>query len=240
MNKIALVTGGNSGIGYATARLLKEKGYDVFISGRHSDRLGQAADELGVESLLADMTNPEDIGKLASHFSESGLDFLVVSAGIPKTFPIADLTVDDFSEIFNTNVQGPLLLIKELVTALEKRQGSISTVSSAITEIGRPNLYLYAATKGAVHAFVRNLSIELAPKKICVNAVAPGVTDTPIFTKAGMSSEEIAEFKKVLEADIPMGRLGNPEEIAHVIVAQLESTYTTGSVWIVDGGMSAL
>jgi NAD(P)-dependent dehydrogenase (short-subunit alcohol dehydrogenase family) len=240
MKKIALVTGGNSGIGYATAKLLKEKGYEVFISGRDPDRVKQAADTLGVNSIVADMTDPEKIRMLASQFLESGLDVLVNNAGIPKNFSISNLTVDDFSEIFNTNVRGPLLLIKELLPALDKRHGSITTVSSAITEMGKPNLFLYAATKGAVNAFTRSLAIELAPQKIRVNAVAPGITETSIFTKAGMNPEEIAEFKKILEADIPMGSLGRPEEIAQVIVAQVESTYVTGAVWNVDGGVSAV
>lgn len=240
MKKIALVTGGNSGIGYATAKLLKEKDYEVFISGRNSDRLKQAADELGVQSVLADMSKPEDIHKLATGFLESGLDVLVNNAGVPKFVPINDFTVDDFAEVFNTNVRGPLLLIQALLLALEKRQGSITTVTSIVINKGIPTAFLYAASKGGVNAFTRNLAVELAPKRIRINAVAPGPIDTPIFTKVGLKLEEVEDFKKTLESRTPMERFGKPEEVAQVIVAQLESTYVTGAVWVVDGGVSVV
>jgi len=240
MKKIALVTGGNSGIGYATAKLLKEKDYEVFISGRNSDRLKQATDELGVQSVLADMSKPEDIHKLATGFLESGLDVLVNNAGVPKFVPISDFTVDDFAEVFNTNVRGPLLLIQALLLALEKRQGSITTVTSIATDKGIPTAFLYAASKGGVNAFTRNLAVELAPKRIRINAVAPGPIDTPIFTKVGLKPEEVEDFKKTLESRTPMERFGKPEEVAQVIVAQLESTYVTGAVWVVDGGVSVV
>jgi len=242
MKKIALVTGGNSGIGYATAKLLKEKNYEVFISGRNSDRLKQAADELGVKSVLADMSKPEDIHKLAAGFLESGLDVLVNNAGITKPIFISEFTLNDFSEIFNVNVRGPLLLIRDLLPALEKRQGSISTVSAAIVtkSMGMSGFSLYAASKGAVDCFTRNLVTELAPKGIRINAVSPGFTDTPIFTKTNLAPEEVAGFKETLKPGIPLARLGEPEEVAQVIVAQLESTYVTGAVWVVDGGVSVV
>lgn len=242
MKKIALVTGGNSGIGYATAKLLKEKGYEVFISGRDANRLQQAADELGVNSVLADMSKPDDIKRLAATFLESGLDVLINNAGIAKAVPISNIRWEDFSEIFSTNVWGPILLITELLPALEKHQGSISIVSSMIVarSMGTPTLCLYAATKGAVDAFTRNLVTELTTKKIRINVVSPGPIDTPMFDKSGNNPEEIAEFKKALASQIPMQRLGTSEEVAQVIIAQLEATYVTGAVWIVDGGVSVV
>lgn len=241
MKKIALVTGGNSGIGYATAKLLRDKGYDVFISGRNLVRLQQAADELGVKLLLADMSKPEDIKQLASVFLESGLDVLVNSAGSAMVIPINNIAWENFSELFSTNVWGALLLIKELLPALEKRQGSISTVSSIVADrMANPGVCLYAATKGAVNAFTRNLVAELTPRKIRINAVAPGPIDTPMFTNPEANPEEINELKKMLASKIPMGCLGKPEEVAQVIVAQLESTYVTGAIWVVDGGVSVV
>ncbi|WP_353570860.1 SDR family oxidoreductase [Candidatus Albibeggiatoa sp. nov. BB20] len=237
--KTALVTGGNSGIGYATANLLKEQGYEVTISGRNPKKLEKAADELGANKILADLSDPEDIKKLASHFLKDGLDVLVNNAGIPMLMPITDITADNFNDIFNINVRGPLLLIQELLPALEKREGSVCSVSSVVaTAMGTPGISLYAATKGAVNAFTLNLAIELAPRNIRINAVAPGPIDTPIFMKTGFDSEQAEELKKAMSSKIPMERLGTPEEVAEIILAQLESTYVTGAVWVVDGGVS--
>lgn len=240
MKKIALVTGGNSGIGYATAKLLKERGYEVFISGRNQEKLQQAADQLGVKSILADMSKPEDIERLASAFLKSGLDVLVNNAGVLKFVTVTGFLPADFSEVFNINVRGPLLLIQGLLPALEKRQGSITTVTSVASSKGTPSVFLYAASKGAVNSFTYNLAIELASKRIRINAVAPGFTDTPIFIKSGVKPEEIDELMKSVEYRIAMERFGKPEEIAQVIVAQLESTYVTGAVWVVDGGVSVV
>ncbi len=240
MKKIALVTGGNSGIGYATAKLLKEKDYEVFISGRDANRLQQSANELGVKSILADMSNPDDVTKLAANFLESGLNVLVNNAAIGKFFPVGAFTLDDFSELFNTNVRGPLFLIQALLPALEKRQGSISNISSLSTRKGLPGAFLYGATKGAVNAFTQNLAIDLSPKKIRVNAIELGPIDTPMHTKLGLTKEESEELMKLVSQKIPMQRYGNPEEVAHVIVAQLESTYVSGAVWVVDGGVSVV
>jgi len=242
MEKIALVTGGNSGIGYATARLLKDKGYKVFISGRNRERLEQAANELDVDYLLADMSKPEEIKELASKFSETGLDVLVENAGIAKAILLQDICWNDFEDIFTINVWGPLFLIKELVPALEKNNGgSINIVSSVVAKTSeKPGISLYAATKGAVNSFMRNLVTELTPKNIRINAVAPGPIDTPMFNKVNPNDEEVAELKKILGDEIPIGRLGKPEEIAQVIVAQLEASYVTGAIWKVDGGVSVI
>lgn len=241
MDKTALVTGGNSGIGYATAKLLKEKGYTVFISGRNADAVQQAAEQLGVQHLIADMSKPEEITQLAAHFSETGLDALVNNAGMAKGLPIDALAWEDLQEIFSVNVWGPLFLIKELLPALEKKQGSISMVSSVVAEVlQKPGLCLYSATKGAVNGFTRNLVMELTPRNIRINAVAPGPIDTPMFTKVTPDAEVVAAFKQSLESTIPMSRLGKPEEVAQVIVAQLEATYVTGAVWTVDGGVSVV
>ncbi len=237
MSKVALVTGGNSGIGFATCKLFKEKGYTVFLSGRNPERVKQAAQELGVEYLIADMGNPHDIQALASNFLKDGLDVLINNAAIAKFKSINELTEEDFSECFNINVRGPMLLIKEMLPALEKQQGSIVNVSSIIVDNGVPNYSLYAATKGALDSLTRSLALELAPRKIRINIVSPGAIDTPIFTKVGLSKEKAALLRSKREILIPLSRYGNPEEVAAVIAAQAESTYVTGSVWKVDGGV---
>jgi len=239
MQKTALVTGGNSGIGYATAKLLKEKNYAVTICGRDAARVAQAASELGVEGVVADMGNAEHVQQLVAHFVDKPLDVLVNNAAIARFMPLGFCTSEDFDEFFNINVRGPLDLIKGLQPSLEKTRGSITNVSSAVVSNGLANAALYAATKGAIESVTKSLAIEFAPTGVRVNAVAPGAIDTPIIAKLGLDSQTQAAMVAHMETTIPLGRFGRAEEVAIVIVAQLESTYTTGAIWRVDGGVDA-
>lgn len=238
MQKTALVTGGNSGIGYATAKLLKAKGYDVTICGRNSERVDQAASELGVKGIVADMGIESDVIKLAKYFEGKPLNALVNNAAIARFAPLAYCTSADFNEFMNTNVRGPLDLIKGVLPALQKAGGSITNVSSAVVNNGLANAALYAATKGALDAFTKSLAIEFAPIGVRINAVSPGAIDTLIITKLGLDEQTQAAIKAHLETTIPLGRYGKAEEVAEVIVAQLESSYTTGAIWAVDGGVN--
>lgn len=239
MDKIALVTGGNSGIGYATADLLKQRNYNVYIAGRNAGSISQAAKKLNVNALQADLGKLDDIESLAAHFSESGLDVLVNNAGIAGAAPVDQYTEENFTDHFHTNVRGPMFLIKQLIPAMEMRGAAITTVSSIIATHGFPGAAVYAATKGAVDAFTRSLALELAPRKIRVNAVAPGAIDTPIFKKMGLSEEQQQGIREHHAATVPLKRMGTPDEVAEVIVSQLDSTYVTGAVWSVDGGVDA-
>ena len=239
MNKKALITGGNSGIGYATASLFKDRGYQVTISGRNSEKLSKAAAELGVEWVIADMARIEDLKMIATKFAENGLDVLVNNAGIAAFMPIDAHTELDYERFLNTNIRGPLALIQALLPALRIRQGCIINVSSAICSNGLPNASLYAATKGAVDSFSRSLALELAPQNIRVNVVSPGAIETPIFSKMGLDEKQMEAIKANVESTIPMQRYGRPEEVAQVIFAQVEATYVTGAIWGVDGGIDA-
>lgn len=239
MNKIALITGGNSGIGYAAAKRFMEKGYSVTIVGRNHRAVDHAARELSVKSFVADMRNPDDLAKLAVNFSNTGLDVLVNNAGISTPKPITDISLEDFSQVFETNVRAPLFLIKELCPALSMRQGCVVNVSSVITKKGAVNASLYSATKGSINALTKSLALELAPRNIRVNAVAPGLIETPLFEKRGLSQNEIKRVKETYQEKIAMNRFGRAEEVADVILSLIESTYVTGSVWDVDGGFSA-
>ena len=240
MQKVALVTGGNSGIGYAVAKLLKQKEYDVTICGRDSERVKTAAEELSVSFLIADLADSFQVDDVVEHFSGKPLNVLVNNAAIAKFMPLSLCTDDNFDEIFNINVRAPINLIKGLTPSLKMTQGSVTNVSSAIVNNGLPNASLYAATKGALEAATKSIALELAPLGIRVNALAPGAIDTPIINKLGIDQDTLAVMKAQQEAMIPMRRYGQPEEIAEVIVAQLESTYTTGAVWEVDGGVNAI
>jgi NAD(P)-dependent dehydrogenase (short-subunit alcohol dehydrogenase family) len=167
------------------------------------------------------------------------LDVLVNNAAMAKLQPLSAITPADFDELFHVNVRGPLLLIQELLPALEKKGGCVVTVSSAIVKKAVPHTTLYAASKGAVEAFTRILAKELAVSGIRINAVAPGAIATPLFNKIGLSPEELLSLKKMQEQNIPLGRYGEPDEVAKVILALVESSYVTGAVWRVDGGVTA-
>lgn len=237
--KKALVTGGNSGIGYSTAKLLKEKGYEVTITGRSSERVIKAATELGVKGIVADMSDLNQLKALATNFTD-GLDALVLNAAIAKFIPLSVSNIEFYNEILDTNIRGPFFLCQYLEQALIKRKGAISFISSAIVNNGLANASLYAASKGAVDALCKSLAVELAPHNVRVNAISPGAIDTPIINKIGIPEEHIAAIKAQVEETIPMSRYGQPEEIAEVIASQLESTYVTGAIWQVDGGVNSI
>ena len=239
MQPTALITGGNSGIGYATAKLFKDNGYDVTITGRDETRLAEAAEKLDVKGFTADMSSVEDIAALANHYKDSPLNVLVNNAGICKVAPLEYLNTSDIEESLNINVRGTMLLTQQLLTSLRKAKGCVINVSSAIVENGVPNSSLYAASKGAIDAFTRNLALELAPDEVRVNAVTPGSIDTPLFGKLGIPETEVNAIREQIKSTIPLQRHGKPEEVAQVIYAQVNSTYVTGSIWTVDGGVAA-
>jgi NAD(P)-dependent dehydrogenase (short-subunit alcohol dehydrogenase family) len=238
MNKLALITGGNSGIGRATAQLMSEAGYEVVISGRNEAELGRAAQELGVSSTLADMGKMDDVKALGARFSD-GLDVLVNNAGIASLIPLGLYREEDFWLHFGINVQGPIFLMQELLSALEQRRGCVVNISSISASRGAAGAGLYAATKGALEAITGCLAIELAPRGIRVNAVSPGAIDTPIFSKLGIPPDTLKAMRLQHEAAIPLRRFGDPMEVAKVVLAQVEATYVTGAVWTVDGGLTA-
>ena len=237
MTKTVLVTGGNSGIGYAIAGSFKNKGYKVYISGRNEEKVQKAASELGVECITFDLSDLSQIENLDTTFFNEGLDVLVNNAGIAHPLPVEMYSLDNFDDHINTNLRAPIFLIKHLLSALEKNKGCIINLSSIITRKGAPGFGIYAATKGAIEAFTRNLAIELAPKNIRINAICPGAIDTPMFYKFGLTKEESDHAKEQVVSTIPMNRLGKSNEIAEVVISQAESTYVTGATWHVDGGV---
>ncbi|MBS1598336.1 MAG: SDR family oxidoreductase [Bacteroidetes bacterium] len=242
-NKNAVITGGNSGIGLATAKEFIAEGASVIITGRNKEALDKSVQELGknAHAVIADSADLTSIYTLKRKVSEifPSIDILFVNAGISRFFPIEEVTEEVFDEVFNTNFKGAYFTIQQLLP-LFKNGSSIILNASLNAHIGRPTASLYAATKGAVLTLAKNLSAELMPRKIRVNAISPGPIDTPLHTKKGSTTEEDIANRNKTKSMIPIGRFGSPEEIAKLVTffASDEAPFVLGADIIVDGGMS--
>ena len=248
--KIALITGGNSGIGLATAELFLRAGARVAITGRDATTLESAAAELGelaapqdLIALRADVTVPAQLDHVMSEVRRrfGRLDVLFVNAGIGQFLPIAEATEEHFDRIFDTNVKGAYFTIQKALPLLT-RGASIILNSSIAGLIGMPNNSVYAASKAALRSFARTLSADLVDKGIRVNVISPGPVTTPILGRLGLTPEAVDEFAARVRQNVPLGRFGNPHEIAHaaVFLASDESTFFLGAELVADGGLSQL
>lgn len=241
--KVAVVTGGNSGIGLATAKRLQEEGAKVAISGRSKKTLDEAVKLLGdkLVAVQSDVSKLEDIDKLYSEVSKKlgKIDVLFVNAGIAKFSPVADTPENLYNEIFDINTKGAFYTIQKAVPYLNDG-ASIILNSSVAAETGVQGAGVYSATKAALRSFARTAASELVGRGIRVNTVAPGPIVTPIFGRTGLPQEAIDEFAKGVVARVPMQRFGQPEEVASVVafLASSDASYITGEEIHVDGGMN--
>jgi len=240
--KVAVITGGNSGIGLATAQRFHEEGARVVISGRDQKTLDQAVKTIGgdVIAVRADVSNLADLDRLYKTVAErfGKIDVLFANAGIAKFSPVADTTESLFDEIFDINVKGVFFTIQKALPLLNDG-ASIVINSSVASETGTPGAGVYSATKAAVRSFARTLTTELVDRGIRVNVVSPGPIRTPIFGRTGLSQEEVDEFARGIVSKVPMKRFGKPEEVADTVLflATPESSYIAGVDINVDGGM---
>jgi len=241
--KVAVITGGTTGIGFATARQFVEEGATVILTGQNPVTLEAARAEIGdaVEIVQSDASNEGDIKTLIESVVEKHgkIDVLFLNAGISRFAPWEEQSIEDFDHIFNVNVRGPWLAIKYGIPALKDGASIIITTSTA-NQSGVAQTSAYAATKAALAQLARTAAVELAPRGIRVNAVRPGPIDTPIFGKTGMSDEGIKKIEQDLVDAVPLGRIGASEEVASVVLflASKESSYVQGQEWTVDGGLS--
>jgi NAD(P)-dependent dehydrogenase (short-subunit alcohol dehydrogenase family) len=243
--KVAVVTGGNSGIGLATAKRLHEEGARVVITGRDAKTLDAAVSAIGDGSLAiqSDVSKLEDIDRLFSVVeSKVGkVDVLFANAGIAKFAPYTASQETLFDELFATNVKGVYFTLQKALPHL-KNGGSVIVNTSVVASKGTENMGIYAATKAAVRSFARTAASELRDRNIRVNAVAPGPIATPIFGRSGLSEEQIEGFKAGISERVPLRRIGRPEEIASAVafLASDDASYITGIELNVDGGMANL
>lgn len=243
--KTAVITGGNSGIGLATAKSFVDEGARVIIFGRNKDKLAQAQETLGnnVFTVQGNVTAAKDLARLASDVKKrsSKIDILFVNAGVAEFQPLSNADEAHFDRLFGVNVRGAYFTIKALEPLL-KDGASVILTTSASNELGLPGSSVYAATKAALRSFAQTLSAELIGRGIRVNAVSPGPIETPIYSRMGLSEEELAEAGGSLLSRVPLGRMGRPTEIAKSVLylASDESSYMVGAELVVDGGMSQI
>lgn len=240
-NKVAVITGANSGIGLATAKLFIENGAKVVLSGRRQEALDEATKDLQGDfiTVLADVTKPQDnINLIKKSIEKYGaIDVLYLNAGVSIATPTNEVTEAHIDMLFNTNVKGPILTVKEALPHINDG-GSILFTNSVVHHRGFDGLSTYSASKGALRAYSRVLASEVRSRGIRVNSIAPGPIDTSIWGKMGMSNDDIDG----IASQIPLGRFGNAEEIAHtaLFLASDDATFINGVELEVDGGMSQM
>ncbi len=240
--KVAVITGGNSGIGLATARRLKSEGARVAISGRNQKTLEEAEKALGDEVLAirADVARLADVDRLYAEVSRKWgkIDVLFVNAGVAKFAPIAETAESLYDENFDVNAKGAFFSIQKALPFLNDG-ASIVLNTSVADEQGTANTSVYSATKAALRSFARTAAAELVGRGIRVNTVAPGPIVTPIFGRTGLPKEAIDDFAKRISEKVPMKRFGQPEEVAAAVafLASSDASYITGVELNVDGGL---
>jgi len=241
--KIALITGGNSGIGLATAKQFVNEGAYVFITGRRKQQLAAAVKEIGknVTGVQGDVSNLSDLDRLFAQIKqEKGtMDVVFANAGVAKFAPFGTITEEFYDSIFDINVKGLLFTVQKALPLLPDG-ASIILNASVVASKGLPTNSVYAATKAAVRSFARTWTTDLKERRIRVNAVSPGSTDTPGLNNLLASAETGQQRLKMISSTVPLGRLGTPDEIAKAVVflASDDASYITGTELFVDGGFA--
>ena len=232
--KVAVITGGTTGIGFATAKLFVEEGAHVFITGRRRKELNEAVATIGanVTGIEGDVSKLEDLDRLYEKVKAKGrIDIVFANAGTGAFFPLGTVTEDFYNRVFDTNVKGTLFTVQKALPLLNDG-GSIILNGSVASVKGTPGFWVYGASKAAIRNFVRAWAVELKDRRIRSNVLSPGPTDTPIID--GQPADAIAR----IVSTIPMGRMGEPDEIAQaaLFLASDDSSFVTGIELFVDGG----
>jgi len=241
-NKLAVVTGGNSGIGYAAAKELIAEGARVIITGRRKEAVEKAAEELGAIPFVADQADLDDIDFLKNEVEKQfgRVDILFINAGITGgLIPIEKMSVRNFDEVMNINFRGAYFTLNKFIPILNTG-ASVIFLSSIVASTYKPNSSVYQASKAALNSIAKTAAAELAPAKIRVNMISPGPIKTEIMSKAGLDEETLKSLNDHLINQIPLKKMGTPEEVAKLVVHLSDSSvssYITGTEIIIDGGL---
>jgi NAD(P)-dependent dehydrogenase (short-subunit alcohol dehydrogenase family) len=243
--KTALITGGTTGIGFATAEAFLREGARLAITGRNRERLKSAGEKLGTDVLTVqtDQTALSQLDHLVSKVADQfgQLDTVFLNAGVTVPAPIEAVTEEQFDHLYQTNLKGPFFTLQKLIPVLSEGATVVINASN-LASMGVPTTSAYSATKAALVSLTRTFAAELLPKGIRVNAVAPGPIETPSMGKLGMSEEQLQGLMEQLTSTIPMGRIGQADEIARAVLflASDDASFMTGETITLDGGWSSL
>ncbi|SEW08269.1 NAD(P)-dependent dehydrogenase, short-chain alcohol dehydrogenase family [Chryseobacterium wanjuense] len=241
-NKLAIVTGGNSGIGYATAKELIAEGAKVIITGRRKEAVEKAAGELGAIPFVADQANLDDIDALKKEVENQygKVDILFINAGITGTLgSIENMNPENFDNVMNINFRGAYFTLSKFIPLLNDG-ASVVFLSSNVATTYRPNSSIYQASKAGLNSIAKTAAVELAPRKIRVNIVSPGPTKTEIMTKAGLDEKTLEGLDAWLTDQIPLKKMGTAEDVAKAVVYLSNNnvaSFMTGTEILIDGGM---
>jgi len=243
--KVAVITGGNSGIGLATAQQFVSEGAYVFITGRRQSELDSAATQIGKNNVTAvqgDVSNLADLDRLYAKVNEQKgqINILFANAGIVGAASLGEISEEHFDKTFGINVKGLLFTVQKALPLFQDG-GSIILNASVAASKGFEATSVYSATKAAIRSFARTWTADLKQRKIRVNTISPGRIDTPIFNGA-LNEEQIKQFNATVVANVPLGRMGNPDEVAKAasFLASDDSSYITGTELSVDGGLAQI
>jgi NAD(P)-dependent dehydrogenase (short-subunit alcohol dehydrogenase family) len=243
--KVAVITGGTSGIGLATAQRFVAEGAQVFITGRRQTELDKAVKTIGknVTGVQGDVAKLADLDRLYATVKQKAghIDIVFANAGGGEFAPLGSITEEHFDKTFNSNVKGLLFTVQKALPLLVDG-GSIILNASIVSSKGFQAFSVYSATKAAVRSFARSWTVDLKDRKIRVNVISPGPIDTPILDGLGSTTEQTQQIKQALISTVPMGRLGQPDEIAKaaVFLGSDDSSFITGIELFVDGGAAQI
>jgi NAD(P)-dependent dehydrogenase (short-subunit alcohol dehydrogenase family) len=241
-NKVAIVTGGNSGIGFAAAQILKLQGAQVVITGRRKEALQTAATALAVHHYTSDQGRLEDTDALVNHIAAryEKVDVLIVNAGIAAFQPIAHTSEETFDSMMNINFKGVFFSLQKFLPIL--RDGaSIVLISSNSAAMSTPGTAAYSASKAALNTLMRIAAVEFAPRKIRVNVISPGPTDTDIVHKFGFDAQTLQGMREAVIQQVPLSKTGTAKDVASLIAYLADnetSSFITGAEFFIDGGMA--
>ncbi len=244
--KVAVITGGNSGIGLATAQRFVSEGAYVFINGRRQSELDEAVKQIGkdVTGVQGDVSNIADLDRLYATVKEQKgrIDILFANAGVGELVPLGEISEAYFDKTFGINVKGVLFTVQKALPLFQDGGGSIVLNASIAASKGVEASSVYSATKAAIRSFARTWTAEFKHRKIRVNAISPGMIDTPMLNGLAQSQEQVEQFKSSIVSIVPLGRMGSPDEVAKVVsfLASDDSSYVTGIELFVDGGVAQI